>query len=71
VLTLIVLLPLLGFLLNGVLATRLGGNLVGKRFVTVVGCGLPLAAFALTVQALFELQGQGYAPLVETAYPGR
>ena len=32
-LTLIVLLPLLGFLLNGVLATRLGGNLVGKRFV--------------------------------------
>jgi NADH-quinone oxidoreductase subunit L len=68
VLTLIVLLPLLGFLLNGVLATRLGGNLVGKPFVTVVGCGLPLAAFALTVRSLFELQAQGYAPLVETAY---
>ena len=29
-LTLIVLLPLLGFLLNGLLATRLGGNRVGK-----------------------------------------
>jgi len=46
-LTAIVLLPLLGFLLNGVLATQLGGNVVGKRFVTVVGCGLPLLAFAL------------------------
>jgi NADH-quinone oxidoreductase subunit L len=68
VLTAIVLLPLLGFLLNGVLATRLGGNLAGKRFVTVVGCGLPLAAFALAVKALFALQAANYAPLVEVAY---
>ena len=36
-LTLIVLLPLLGFLLNGVLATQLGGNRVGKPFVIAVG----------------------------------
>jgi NADH-quinone oxidoreductase subunit L len=67
-LTLIVLLPLLGFLLNGVLATQLGGNRVGKTFVTVVGCGLPLIAFALTVKALLDLQAGGYAPIVETAY---
>ena len=39
---LIVLLPLLGFLLNGLL-----GNRLGKRFVNIVGCGLPLAAFTL------------------------
>jgi NADH-quinone oxidoreductase subunit L len=39
---LIVLLPLLGFLLNGLL-----GNRLGKRFVSVVGCGLPIAAFAI------------------------
>ena len=46
-LTLIVVLPLLGFLLNGVLATRLGGNLAGKRFVSVAGCGLPIVSFLL------------------------
>jgi NADH-quinone oxidoreductase subunit L len=68
VLTLIVLLPLLGFLLNGVLATRLGGNVAGKSFVTVVGCGLPLLAFALTVKSLLDLEAGGYAPIVETAY---
>ncbi|HEX7438014.1 MAG TPA: NADH-quinone oxidoreductase subunit L, partial [Caldimonas sp.] len=68
VLTAIVLLPLLGFLLNGVLATQLGGNLVGKRFVTVVGCGLPLLAFALAIKSVLDLQAGGYAPLVETAY---
>ena len=45
-LTAIVLLPLLGFVLNGILATRLGGNVAGNRFVTVVGCGLPIASFA-------------------------
>ena len=36
-LTLIVLLPLAGFLLNGLL-----GNRLGKGFVSVVGCGLPI-----------------------------
>ncbi len=67
-LTLIVLLPLLGFLLNGVLATQLGGNRVGKPFVIAVGCGLPILAFVLTVKSLLDLQAGGYAPLVETAY---
>jgi NADH-quinone oxidoreductase subunit L len=67
-LTLIVLLPLLGFVLNGVLATRLGGDRVGRSFVTVVGCGLPLLAFALTVTALLDLRAGGYTPIVETAY---
>jgi len=68
VLTAIVLLPLLGFVLNGVLATQLGGNRVGKPFVVVVGCGLPLVAFALAVKALFDLQHANYAPLVEIVY---
>jgi len=67
-LTLIALLPLLGFLLNGTLATRFGGNRVGKRFVTAVGCGLPILAFLLVVKALLDLRAGGYAPLVETAY---
>ncbi|HSC62976.1 MAG TPA: NADH-quinone oxidoreductase subunit L [Caldimonas sp.] len=68
ILTTIVLLPLLGFLLNGVLATRLGGNRVGNPFVTVVGCGLPVVSFVLVLVACFTLQAGGYAPLVETAY---
>jgi NADH-quinone oxidoreductase subunit L len=68
VLTAIVLLPLLGFLLNGVLATQLGGNRVGKPFVIVVGCGLPLVAFALAVMALSDLQHANYVPLVEIVY---
>ncbi|MBE0550360.1 MAG: NADH-quinone oxidoreductase subunit L [Rubrivivax sp.] len=67
-LTLIVLLPLLGFVLNGVLATRLGGNRVGKPFVIAVGCGLPLLAFVLVVNLLIDLQDSGWVPLVETAY---
>ena len=36
-LTWIVVLPLLGFLVNGLIGRRLG-----PRFVSVVGCGLPL-----------------------------
>jgi len=67
-LTTIALLPLLGFVLNGVLATRLGGNRVGKPFVTVVGCGLPVVSFVLVVVACLTLHAGGYAPLVETAY---
>ncbi len=67
-LTLIVLLPLLGFVLNGVLATRLGGNRVGKGFVTVVGCGLPIASFALVLMAFSQLRAADYAPWVEVAY---
>ncbi|MGZ8260146.1 MAG: NADH-quinone oxidoreductase subunit L, partial [Caldimonas sp.] len=67
-LTTIVLLPLLGFLLNGVLATRLGGNVAGRRFVTVVGCGLPIASFALVVASCLALRDRAFAPLVEVAY---
>ena len=59
---LIVLLPLVGFLLNG-----LAGNRLGKGFVTVVGCGLPIFAFALAVGRFMEL-GNGGAPLVDTVY---
>ncbi|HET6265792.1 MAG TPA: NADH-quinone oxidoreductase subunit L, partial [Usitatibacter sp.] len=59
----IVLLPLLGFLLNGLL-----GNRLGKRFVSWVGCGLPIAAFAVTVSYAFALAAGGGAPIVEVAY---
>jgi NADH-quinone oxidoreductase subunit L len=63
-LTLIVVLPLAGFLLNGLL-----GNRLGRPFVSAVGCGLPILAFLATVRAFLQLQaGGGDAPLIETAY---
>jgi NADH-quinone oxidoreductase subunit L len=67
-LTLIVLLPLLGFLLNGLLATRLGSNPLGNGFVTVFGCGLPIASFFVAVHAFLALQAGSGMPLVETVY---
>jgi NADH-quinone oxidoreductase subunit L len=62
-LTLIVLLPLAGFLLNGLL-----GNRLGKGFVSAVACGMPAIAFAVTIKCFLDLKGGGWAPLAETAY---
>jgi NADH-quinone oxidoreductase subunit L len=61
-LPLIVVLPLLGFVLNGLL-----GNRLGNRFVNIVGCGLPIVAFLLTIKCFADLSAGG-APLIETAY---
>ncbi|MFO1324632.1 MAG: NADH-quinone oxidoreductase subunit L [Burkholderiales bacterium] len=62
-LTLIVVLPFLGFLANGLLGDRFG-----NRFVSLVGCGLPIAAFALTLQCFVDLTAGGGVPLMQTAY---
>ncbi|MEP7260968.1 MAG: NADH-quinone oxidoreductase subunit L [Usitatibacter sp.] len=62
-LTAIVLLPLAGFLLNGLL-----GNRLGKGFVTMVGCGLPIAAFALAVKCFLDLGPGGNLLLIDIAY---
>jgi len=67
-LALIVLLPLIGFALNGVFATTLGGRVANNRVASLIGCGFPIAAFALTIKAFFDLQAGGYAPLVEPFY---
>jgi NADH-quinone oxidoreductase subunit L len=61
-LTLLVLLPLLGFVLNGLLGPRLGPG-----FVSVVGCGLPALAFLLALRALWLLEAGG-EPLIETVF---
>jgi NADH-quinone oxidoreductase subunit L len=58
----IVVLPLIGFLINGLL-----GNRLGKRFVSVVACGLPIAAFVIAIRATMELMSGG-APLVQTVF---
>jgi len=62
-LSLIVVLPFAGFVLNG-----LAGNRLGKPFVSAVGCGLPILAFLVTVKCFLDLQGGGGAPLIEVAY---
>jgi NADH-quinone oxidoreductase subunit L len=62
-LTLIVVLPLLGFLVNG-----LAGNRLGKTAVSVIGCGLPILAFLVAVKCLFLLRAGGGMPLLDTPY---
>ncbi len=64
----IVLLPLLGFVLNGLLGTVLVGKPVSERVVRIIGCGVPLAAFALTVRAFVALRAGNFAPIVEPFY---
>ena len=61
-LTLIVVLPLAGFFANGLL-----GNRLGRPFVTVVGCGLPVLAFVIAIKSFLDLVAGG-APIVETAF---
>ena len=67
-LSLIILLPLLGFLLNGILATRFGGARLGTRFATIVGCGMPLLAFALAVVCFTQLLPEDAHARIEAAY---
>jgi NADH-quinone oxidoreductase subunit L len=62
-LTVIVLLPLAGFLLNG-----LAGNRLATRFVSAIGCGLPILAFLVTLKCFLDLQAAGGVPLVDIAY---
>jgi NADH-quinone oxidoreductase subunit L len=66
-LTLIVVLPLAGFLLNGLIGTRLREPLA-KRFVTITGCGLPVLSFIAAVKCLLDLHSAGGAAWVETVY---
>jgi len=67
-LTLIVVLPLVGAALNGLLATQLRATPLGKPFVTAVGCGLPIVSFLLAVQGFMQLQATGGTPLIDVAY---
>ena len=59
----IVLLPLAGFLFNG-----LAGDRLGARAVSLVGCGLPIGSFTLTVAGAIALAAAGGEPRVETAF---
>src|SRR5687768_3382046 len=62
-LLLIVLLPLVGFVVNG-----LAGQRLGPRIVSVIGCALPIGAFAIAVRCFVDLGASGGVPIVEHAY---
>ena len=66
-LTLIVLLPLAGFVINGVLATRLAGARFGPGAVGVLACALPTLSFVLALVCFAQLRASG-APLIEARY---
>jgi NADH-quinone oxidoreductase subunit L len=60
-------LPLAGFLVNGALALWRPG---AKSLVSVVGCGVLLGAFAVSVGVFLELwRGQPQAPIIVTLWP--
>jgi len=61
-LALIAALPLLGFLINGVVGYRLP-----KALVAAIGCGLPALAFALTLER-FAAGASGGSGMTETLY---
>ncbi|MFN9205015.1 MAG: NADH-quinone oxidoreductase subunit L [Gemmatimonas sp.] len=67
-LALIALLPLAGFLLNGLFATALGGHRFSHRVSAIVGCLGPLAAFALAIASFLTLRAGGYEPIVAPLY---
>src|SRR5947207_1413853 len=67
-LTWIVVLPLIGFAINGALSLRKSGSAAVNRVVTVVGCGLPAIAFLLAIQTFVDLRAATYAPIVDVAY---
>ena len=64
----IVALPLLGFLVTGGLGTAIGGHRLSPRGAALVACAMPLAAFALALQAVVTLAHGGGTPLVEPLY---
>lgn len=56
---LIPLLPLIGFLING-----LGRNYLSKSMVTLIGCGVVIASFVLSVFAFNTVTAPGFKPTV-------
>ncbi|HVO90696.1 MAG TPA: NADH-quinone oxidoreductase subunit L [Casimicrobiaceae bacterium] len=67
-LTLIVLLPLIGFAFNGAVSMRARTGATAKSLVTLVGCALPIAAFLLSIKTFLDLRAGGYAPIVDIVY---
>ncbi len=67
-LALIVLLPLLGFAINGTLATEFGGKKLGHSASALIACAMPLLAFGLTIATFFQLKSGDFTPIVEPFY---
>ncbi len=64
----ITLLPLSGFLVNGVLGTALSGPVISRKTSAIIGCAFPIVSFLLTLQCFLLLRSGDYAPLVDSLY---
>ncbi len=60
---LVPLLPLIGFLING-----LGRNALSKSLIGIIGSGVILAAFAISVGIFFEAKHFGSTPVIVTLF---
>jgi NADH-quinone oxidoreductase subunit L len=67
-LALIALLPLVGFLVNGMFATAIGGQRFSHRTAAIVGCAGPMLAFGLTIAMFLQLKAGDYVPIVAPLY---
>ena len=56
---LVPLLPLIGFLING-----LGRKSLSKSLISIIGCGVILASFAISVGIFFEAKNFGSTPVI-------
>ena len=56
---LVPLFPLIGFLING-----LGRKLLSKSLIGLIGCGVILASFAVSLGIFFEVKQDGFQPVV-------
>ena len=61
---LVPLFPLIGFLING-----LGRNALSKSVIGLIGCGVILASFAVSVGIFFEARHFGETPVIVQLFP--
>ena len=61
--SLIPLLPLIGFLING-----LARNVLSKTLVSIIGCGVIFISFVFSVLVFLDVKGDGFTPEVITYF---
>ena len=60
---LVPLFPLIGFLINGLFRKSLSKSLTG-----IIGCGVILASFVVSILIFVEVKAEGFGPVIVTLY---
>jgi len=60
---LVPLFPVIGFLLNGLFRNKLS-----KSLISIIGCGVILASFVVSLLIFFEVKSEGFTPVVVTLF---